>query len=83
MLFGLTNAPATFYTLMNNIFREWLDDFVIVYIDDILIYNSSLEEHVEHLRKVFQRLRENKLYAKLEKYEFGVTELDFLEHRIT
>jgi hypothetical protein len=83
MPFGLTNAPATFCTLMNDIFREWLDDFVVVYIDDILIYSSSLEEHAEHLRKVFQRLRENKLYAKLEKCEFGVTEVDFLGHRIT
>ncbi len=56
---------------------------MVVYIDDILIYSSSLEEHAEHLRKVFQRLRENKLYAKLEKCEFGVTEVDFLGHRIT
>jgi len=68
---------------MNDIFRKWLDDFVVVYIDDILIYNSSLEEHAGHLRKVFQRLRENKLYAKLEKCKFGVTEVDFLGHRIT
>ncbi len=83
MPFGLTNALATFCTLMNDIFREWLDDFVIVYIDDILIYSGSLEEHVEHFRKVFQRLRENKLYAKLEKCEFGVMEMDFLGHRIT
>jgi hypothetical protein len=83
MPFGLTNAPATFCTLMNDIFCEWLDDFVVVYIDDILIYSSSLEEHEEHLRKVFQRLRENKLYAKLEKCEFGVTEVDFFGHRIT
>ncbi len=82
MPFGLTNAPVTFCTLMNDIFREWLDDFVVVYIDDILIYNSSLEEHAEHLRKVFQRLRENKLYAKLEKCEFGMTKVDFLGHRI-
>jgi len=83
MPFGLTNAPATFCTLMNDIFREWLDDFVVVYIDDILIYSSSLEEHAKHLCKVFQRLRENKLCAKLEKCEFGVTEMDFLGHRIT
>jgi len=82
MPFGLTNAPATFCTLMNDIFREWLDDFVVVYIDDILIYSGSLEEHAEHLHKVFQRLREKKLYAKLEKCEFGVTEVDFLGHRI-
>jgi hypothetical protein len=68
---------------MNDIFWKWLDDFVVVYIDNILIYNGSLEEHAEHLRKVFQKLRENKLYAKLEKCEFGVTEVDFLGHRIT
>ncbi len=83
MPFGLTNAPATFCTLMNDIFREWFNDFVVVYIDDILIYSGSLEEHAEHLRKVFQRLKENKLYAKLEKCEFGVTKVDFLGHRIT
>jgi hypothetical protein len=83
MPFRLTNAPATFCTLMNDIFREWLDDFVVVYIDDILIYSGSLEEHEEHLRKMFQRLKENKLYAKLEKCEFRVTEVDFLGHRIT
>jgi hypothetical protein len=62
---------------MNDIFREWFDDFVVVYIDDILIYSSSLEEHAKHLRKVFLRLGENKLYAKLEKCEFEVTEVDF------
>jgi len=61
---------------MNDIFQEWLDDFVVV-------YSGSLEEHAEHLLKVFQRLRENKLYAKLKKCEFGVTEVDFLGHRIT
>ncbi len=83
MPFGLTNALATFCTLMNDIFREWFDDFVIVYIDDILIYSGSLEEHAEHLHKVFQRLRENKLYAKFEKCEFGVAEVDFLGHKIT
>jgi hypothetical protein len=82
MPFELSNAPATFCTLMNDIFREWLDDFVVVYIGNILIYIGSLKEHAEHLRKVFQRLRENKLYAKLEKCEFGVTEVDFLGHRI-
>jgi len=78
MPFGLTNAFATFCTFMNDIFREWLDDFVVIYIDDILIYSGSLEGHVEHLKKVFQRLRENKLYAKFKKCEFGVTEVDFL-----
>ncbi len=83
MPFGLTNAPATFCTLMNDIFREWLDDFVVVYIDDILIYSGSLEGHAEHLQKVFQRLKENKLYTKFKKCKFGVTEMDFLGHRIT
>jgi hypothetical protein len=79
---GLTSAFATFCTFMNDIFQEWLNDFV-VYIDNILIYSGSLEGHVEHLRKVFQRLRENKLYAKFEKCKFGVTEVDFLGHKIT
>jgi len=68
---------------MNDIFREWFDDFVVVYIDDILIYSGSLEEHAEHLSKVFQRLRGKKLYAKFEKCEFGVMEVDFLGHKIT
>ncbi len=63
MPFELTNAPIMFCTLMNDIFWEWLDNFVVVYIDDILVYDNSMDEHVEHLQKVFQRLRENKLYA--------------------
>jgi len=71
MLFGLTNAPTTFCTLMNDIFQEWFDDFVIVYIDNILIYSGFMDEHVEHLQKVFKKLRENKLYAKLEKCDLG------------
>jgi hypothetical protein len=83
MPFGLTNAPAKFCTLMNDIFRKWLDDFVVVYIEDILVYIDSIEEHVEHLCKMFQRLRENKLYVKFENYEFGVAEVDFLGHKIT
>ncbi len=68
---------------MNDIFQEWLDDFVVVYIKDILVYNNSMEEHVEHLWKVFQKLKKNKLYVKFEKCEFGVMEMDFLRHRIT
>ncbi len=78
MPFRLINALATFCTLMTNIFRKWFDDFVVVYIDNILVYNNFMEEHVEHLRKVFQRLREKKLYAKFEKCEFGLTKVDFL-----
>jgi hypothetical protein len=68
---------------MNDIFLEWFDDFVVIYIHNILVYNNFMEEHVEHLWKVFKRLRENKLYVKFEKCEFGVTEVDFLGHRIT
>jgi hypothetical protein len=68
---------------MNDIFQKWFDDFVVIYIDDILVYNNSMEEHVEHLRKVFQSLRQIKLYAKFKKCEFRVKEVDFLGHRIT
>ena len=57
MSFGLTNALTTFYTLMNKIFHPYLDKFMVVYLDDIIIYRSTLEEHVEHLRKVFKTLR--------------------------
>jgi hypothetical protein len=78
MPFGLTNAPTTFCTLVNDIFRNWLDDFVVVYIDDILVYNNFMEERVEHLWKVFQRLEKNKLYVKFEKCEFRVVEVDIL-----
>jgi len=83
MLFELTNAPATFCTFINDIFLEWFDHFVVIYINDILVYNNSMEDHVEHFRKVFQRLRENNLYVKFEKCKFGVAKVDFLGHRIT
>ncbi|KAL5773813.1 hypothetical protein ACOSQ2_013737 [Xanthoceras sorbifolium] len=68
MPFGLTNAPAAFMDLMNRIFRSYLDQFVIVFIDDILVYSGSEEEHVEHLKIVLQTLREHHLYAKLRYY---------------
>ena len=67
--FGLTNAPATFMTLMNDIFREYLDEFVIVYLDDILIYSKTKEEHLKHLCLVLKTLKKHKLYAKLKKCE--------------
>ncbi|XP_055814099.1 uncharacterized protein LOC129883465 [Solanum dulcamara] len=70
MSFGLTNAPATFMSLMNGIFKPYLDLFVIVFIDDILIYSKSQKEHEEHLRTVLELLREKKLYAKFSKCEF-------------
>ena len=70
MPFGLTNAQAVFMDLMNRIFQPYLDQFVIVFIDDILIYSGSKEDHEEHLRVVLQILRENQLYAKFSKCQF-------------
>ncbi|KAJ0629961.1 putative nucleotidyltransferase, Ribonuclease H [Helianthus annuus] len=82
MPFGLTNAPATFCTLMNKLFHPFLDKFVVVYLDDIVVYSRTLKEHVEHLRQVFQVLRENELYVKLEKCSFAQEEVEFLGHKI-
>jgi hypothetical protein len=70
MSFGLTNAPAYFMYLMNKVFMEYLDKFVVVFIDDILIFSNNEEEHEEHLRLVLQKLREHQLYAKFSKCEF-------------
>ena len=70
MLFGLTNAPAAFMDLMNKIFHPYLDQFVIVFIDDILIYSGSKEDHEEHMRVVLHILREHQLYAKFSKCQF-------------
>jgi hypothetical protein len=78
--FGLTNAPATFMHLMHQTFREQLDDFVIVFLDDILVYSKTLVEHEVHVRKVLDILREQKLYAKESKCELFRTEVDFLGH---
>jgi hypothetical protein len=80
MSFGLTNAPAYFMYLMNKVFMEYLDKFVVVFIDDILIFSKNEEEHDERLRLVLQKLRENQLYAKLNKCEFWLKEVSFLGH---
>ncbi|WVZ97805.1 hypothetical protein U9M48_043317 [Paspalum notatum var. saurae] len=80
MSFGLTNAPAYFMNLMNKVFMEYLDKFVVVFIDDILIYSKTEEEHEEHLRLVLQKLRDHKLYAKLSKCEFWLDQVPFLGH---
>jgi hypothetical protein len=80
MSFGLTNAPAFFMNLMNSVFMDYLNKFVVVFIDDILIYSQSEEEHVDHLKMVLQRLREHQLYAKLSKCEFWIDEVLFLGH---
>ena len=83
MPFGLTNAPAAFMDLMNRVFSPYLDKFVIVFIDDILVYSGSPEEHVEHLRTVLQILRERQLYAKFSKCQFWFDKVDFLGHVIS
>jgi SpoVK/Ycf46/Vps4 family AAA+-type ATPase len=70
MSFGLTNVPVYFMNLMNKVFMEELDKFVIVFIDGILVYSKSVEEHEQHLRVVLEKLRAHKLYAKFSKYEF-------------
>ncbi|KAL0544441.1 hypothetical protein IC582_019556 [Cucumis melo] len=83
MSFGLTNAPAVFMDLMNRVFREFLDTFVIVFIDDILIYSKTEAEHEEHIRMVLQTLRDNKLYAKFSKCEFWLKQVSFLGHVVS
>ncbi|KAL0539843.1 hypothetical protein IC582_024064 [Cucumis melo] len=83
MSFGLTNAPAVFMDLMNRVFREFLDTFVIVFIDDILIYSKTEAKHEKHLRMVLQTLRDNKLYAKFSKCEFWLKQVSFLGHVVS
>jgi hypothetical protein len=83
MSFGLTNAPAYFMNLMNKVFMEVLDKFVVVFIDDILIYSKSVEEHKQHLRVVLEKLGAHKLYAKFSKCEFWLEEVTFLGHILT
>jgi hypothetical protein len=80
MSFGLTNAPAYFMYLMNSVFMPELDKFVVVFIDDILIYLKNEEDHAEHLRIMLTRLREHKLYAKFSKCEFWLRKVPFLGH---
>ena len=83
MPFGLTNAPSTFQTAMNTLFYDWLDDFVIVYLDDILIYSPDLETHKKHLHLVLKRLHKHKWYCKLKKCSFAQTSVEYLGHIIS
>ena len=78
MSFGLTNAPAAFMDLMNRVFHPYMDQFVVVFIDDILVYSKDTQEHEQHLRIVLQILREKKLFAKLSKCDFWLKEVLFL-----
>jgi len=83
MPFGLTNSPAAFVDLMNRVFKPYLDKFVVVFIDDILIYSRTLEEHTHHLRTTLKVLRKNELYAKLSKCEFWLRKVAFLGHVVS
>jgi hypothetical protein len=83
IFFGLTNAPAYFMYLMNKVFMEYLDKFVVVFTDDILIFSKMKEEHEKHLRMVLEKLRSNQVYAKFSKCEFLLTEVAFLGHVIS
>ena len=81
--FGLTNAPAAFMDLMHRVFQPYLDRFVMVFVDDILIYSKSKEEHEDHLWIVLQALRDHQLDAKFNKCEFWLTEVRFLGHVVS
>ena len=83
MSFGLTNAPAYFMNLMNKIFMNYLDKFIVVFIDDKLIYSKTEEEHAEHLRTVLETLWRHKLYAKFSKCEFWLEKVAFLRHVVS
>ena len=83
MPFGLTNAPTTFMGMMNKVFQQYLDRFVIVFIDDILVYSRTKADHVRHLTLVLKKLREHQLYAKFSKCKFWLNEVAFLGHVIS
>ena len=82
MSFGLTNALAAFMDLMNHIFKPYLDKFVIIFIDNILVYSKSKEEHEEYLKMILEILRVKQLYTKFSKYEFWLDKVTFLGHVI-
>lgn len=80
MPFSITNAPATFMRVMNDVLKPFLDDFVIIYLDDILIFNKTWEEHLKHVKVTLDVLKKENLYVELSKCEFGKTYLIYLGH---
>ncbi|GKA62812.1 putative reverse transcriptase domain-containing protein [Tanacetum coccineum] len=82
MSFGLTNAPAVFMDLMNRVCKPYLDKFIIVFIDDILVYSKDKEEHGKHLKIILELLKEERLYAKFSKCDFCLDSVQFLDHVI-
>jgi hypothetical protein len=83
MPFGLCNAPATFHRMMNNILRDFLHQFVNIYLDDVFIYNRTVEEHLEHMRLVLQRFKEEGLKLRLTKCFFGLHEMEYLGYTVS
>ena len=83
MPFGLINAPVVFMCLMNNVMHKYLDKFVVVFIDNILIYSKTEEEHKEHLQIVLQELRDHQLFAKFSKCDFFKDKIQYLGHVVT
>ena len=83
MPFGLTNAPTAFMDLMHRVFQPYLDQLIVVFVDDILIYSQSKKEHEDHLRIFLQALKEHHLYAKFNKCEFWLIEVRFLGHVVS
>ena len=83
MPFGLTNAPSTFQSLMNNVFAPYLRRFVLMFFDDILVFSANWNEHLLHLRIVFETLQQYQLYVKLSKCDFGAKQVEYLGHVIS
>lgn len=83
MPFGLTNAPSTFQATMNNIFRPYLREFILVFFDDILVYSSSLDDHINHLTTTLNVLDQNEFFVNFSKCKFGLHEIDYLGHLIS
>ena len=80
MPFGLTNAPSTFQATMDKVFRLFLRQFVVVFFDDILVYSRTLDDHIKHLALILETLSKHEFYAKLSKYAFCHTSIDYLGH---